>query len=50
MRKPGAGSLPAAIAVASLGATQIAFDTAGGAYLAVRPGDQAEDIALVWPW
>jgi hypothetical protein len=50
MRKPGAGALRAAIALAALGAPQIAFDNIGAEPFIAMPGQQAQDLATSWPW
>jgi hypothetical protein len=50
MRKPRAGSLPAALALAAFGATQIAFDDVDGQPFVVTPGLRGEDLTATWPW
>jgi hypothetical protein len=48
LRKPRAGSLPAAIALAALGGPQIVFDTVDVEPFLVLPGHRAEDLAATW--
>jgi hypothetical protein len=50
LRKPRAGALPAAIALAGLGAPAIAFDDIDGEPLVVMPGQRAGDLTATWPW
>jgi hypothetical protein len=50
MRKPRAGALPAAIALAALGAPEIAFDDIDGEPFVVMPGQRAGDLTATWPW
>jgi len=50
MRKPRAGALPAAIALAGLGDPAIAFDDIDGEPFVVMPGQRARDLTATWPW
>jgi len=50
MRKPRAGALPAAIALAGLGDPAIAFDDIDGEPFVVMPGQRAGDLTATWPW